>query len=242
MPILLRLGAQLDFQFGSEVLLQELSKLGFCVSYDEITRFKHSTVLAQSSDGRRCDTSIRGGKFTQYVGDNVDHSVRTIGDKNTFHGMGVISVTIAEGNFSDEWSLCTSFIPRTNSRIDVGDVTKHVGIPLMMHNKKSRSGLSSLLLKDITSLSSPTLIPSAVNLNLNLLWHMYGLLDKPEHPRPSWSGFMQTVLCWCACSSHGTDVSANYRCGDHRRVMHVEHCCLFKSKRRGVTVHSAYHL
>ena len=32
MPILFSLGAQLDFQFGSEVLLQELSRLGFCVS------------------------------------------------------------------------------------------------------------------------------------------------------------------------------------------------------------------
>jgi len=196
MPILFGLGAQLDFQFRSDVILQELSRLGFCVSYDEITRFKHSAVLAQSSafnvsDGCRCDTSIRGGKFTQYVGNNVDHNVRTVDSKNTFHGMGVISVMIGEGNFSDEWSLCTSRIPRTNSRIDVGDVTKHVGIPLMMHNKKSRSGLLSLLLKDIRSLSSPTLIPSAAN--LNLLWHMYGLLDKPEHPRPSWSGFMQTV-------------------------------------------------
>ena len=37
MPILFSLCAQLDFQFGSEVLLQELSRLGFCVSYDEIT-------------------------------------------------------------------------------------------------------------------------------------------------------------------------------------------------------------
>ena len=65
----------------------------------------------------------------------VVHNVRTIDGKNTFHGMGVISVTIAEGNFNDEWSLCTSRIPRTNSRIDVGYVTKHVGIPLVMHNK-----------------------------------------------------------------------------------------------------------
>ena len=98
------------FSLDLKFLLQELSRLGFCVSYDEITRFKRSVVLAQSSafdvsDGRRCDTSIRGGKFTQYVGDNVDHNVRTIDGKNTFHGMGVISVTIAEGNFSDEWSL-----------------------------------------------------------------------------------------------------------------------------------------
>ena len=46
MPILFSLGAQLDFQFGSEVLLQELSRLGFCVLYDEITRFKRSVVLA----------------------------------------------------------------------------------------------------------------------------------------------------------------------------------------------------
>ena len=118
------------------------------MSYDEIMQFKRSVVLAQSSafdvsDGRRCDTAIR---------------VRTIDGKNTFHGMGVISVMIAEGNFSDEWSFCTSRIPRTHSRIDVGDVTKHVGILLVMHNKKSRSGLSSLLLKDIRSLSSPCLL------------------------------------------------------------------------------------
>ena len=44
MPILFSLGVQLDFQFGSEVLLQELSRLGFCVSYDEIMQFKRSVV------------------------------------------------------------------------------------------------------------------------------------------------------------------------------------------------------
>ena len=37
MPLLFGLGVQLDHEFGSEFLLMQLSRLGFCVSYDEVT-------------------------------------------------------------------------------------------------------------------------------------------------------------------------------------------------------------
>ena len=34
--------------------------------------------------------NLLDGKFTQWIGDNLEHNVRTIDGKNTFHGMGII--------------------------------------------------------------------------------------------------------------------------------------------------------
>ena len=37
-----------------------------------------------------------GGEFVQYVGDNVDHNIRTLDGNDTFHGMGMIA-TVTPG-------------------------------------------------------------------------------------------------------------------------------------------------
>ena len=42
--ILFGLGVQLDHVFGSRWLIDELYKLGFCLSYREITKFKQEDV------------------------------------------------------------------------------------------------------------------------------------------------------------------------------------------------------
>jgi len=46
MPLLFALGVQL----GSKFLLQELPRLGFSVSYDEVTRFKMSVMQSHSNN------------------------------------------------------------------------------------------------------------------------------------------------------------------------------------------------
>jgi len=43
-PIPLALGVSLDHTFGSKWLLSTLAVLGLCVSYDEVTRYKHSVM------------------------------------------------------------------------------------------------------------------------------------------------------------------------------------------------------
>ena len=43
-PILFGLGVELDHVFGSRWLIDELYKLGFCVSYREIAKFKQEVV------------------------------------------------------------------------------------------------------------------------------------------------------------------------------------------------------
>ena len=43
-PIMFGLGVEVDKVFGSRWLLTELNRLGFSISYDEVTRYKQSVV------------------------------------------------------------------------------------------------------------------------------------------------------------------------------------------------------
>ena len=45
-PVLFGLAVELDHIFGSKCLLNELSRLGFSISYSEVTRYKQSVVLS----------------------------------------------------------------------------------------------------------------------------------------------------------------------------------------------------
>ena len=60
------------------------------MSYDEVTRFKQSVVHTECFDDQ---IPAFPGSFTQWVGDNIDHTVATLDGRGTFHGMGVIAVS-----------------------------------------------------------------------------------------------------------------------------------------------------
>ena len=47
-PILLALGVDVDHYVGSKNLIVELSRLGFSFSYDEVIRYKQSTLVSSS--------------------------------------------------------------------------------------------------------------------------------------------------------------------------------------------------
>ena len=78
----------MDHAIGSKTLLTELYKLGYYISYDEVKRYKQSVVM-DSDTGMR---PLNG--FTQWVADNVDHTLVTLDGKGTFHGMGIIECSI----------------------------------------------------------------------------------------------------------------------------------------------------
>ena len=79
-----------DHIFGSRWLIDQLNKLGFCVSMDEMTRYKQSVMENDSYD---TEVSKLEGLFTQCSADNVDHNVRTLDGKGSLHGMGIIFST-----------------------------------------------------------------------------------------------------------------------------------------------------
>jgi len=190
MPLLFGLGVQLDHEFGSKFLLTQLSRLGFSISYDEVARYKMS-VMQASSDNQQphmSDTTTAGSSFTQFIGDNVDHNVRTLDGCNTFHGMGVIAASVTDGS---SYSLHGGRIRRLTQRVKVADVCRDKVVEVVSYNLKSSTGLATVMLKNIRSLQSPTVLPPVTN--LSLLWHMFGLLPAGDLPRPNWSGYMQTV-------------------------------------------------
>ena len=50
--------------------------------------FKHLIIASEEEEIE----NLLDGKFTQWIGDNIDRNLRTIDGKNTFHGMGIIAV------------------------------------------------------------------------------------------------------------------------------------------------------
>ena len=85
-PIPLGLGVEMNNQFGSCWLIDELSKLGFSVSYDEVKYFKQSVV---EHDDCQHGISPEHPCIIQWIADNIDQSIATLDGKDTFHGMGL---------------------------------------------------------------------------------------------------------------------------------------------------------
>jgi hypothetical protein len=188
-PMLLGLALKLDGQHGSQDLLMTLSRLGFSSSYDEVVRYKQSVVMAQNPQESR--SGSYPPVFTQWVGDNVDHNIRTLDGLNTFHGMGLISIS-ASPEVVD--IVPDKPIPRLKSR-QLAAVTKaDRGIPLMEYECE-KQGLSTVqfspvddLLKQHTSVTMPSIV------SLDLVWHLKRFFGSSDSPCPNWLGFMQNTV------------------------------------------------
>ena len=82
---MLYLAVQLDHMYGSEQLLLHLSRLGFCSSVDEVTRYKQSVMKQHSVSLAFLGSGYGAPIFAHFVADNVDHNVHTLDGYNTFH-------------------------------------------------------------------------------------------------------------------------------------------------------------
>ena len=137
---------------------------------------------AQMSESSQSDFN---NHFTQFCADNLDHNIQTLDGNNTFHCMGMIAADVVD---HDTQSLhAGGRIQRLTRRVSVTNDSQSVRVPIVNCLIKSGSGLSTIELKTTRSLQSPGV------LNLNMLWHVYGIKQQPDLPRSNWAGFMQTV-------------------------------------------------
>ena len=90
-PILFGLAVELDHVFGSNWLITKLSRLGFCLWWEEVARYKQSVV--ENENVANYLSEYLPGAFTQWSADNVDHNIRTLDGKGTFHVMVLVSST-----------------------------------------------------------------------------------------------------------------------------------------------------
>ena len=187
-PTLFGLGVEMDHVFGSKWLINEMSRLVFSISYDEVTRFKQSVI--QSECFENLITEYFPGTFTQWVADNVDHNVATLDGQGTFHGMGIIAVLTPKSNTP----LITKSraIWRLQHIIKVNELVKDKGVPLFQYTSLPEKALASVIYKPLLQLKVPHTLPSEIY--FNLLWHSGWIFCKAARPRPNCSGFMQHVF------------------------------------------------
>jgi len=188
-PVMFGVGVSLDYQTGKPAVVQLLSRLGLSVSPDEVNRFKQS--VTQSADGNLPD----GGTdvFTQWSADNVDHNIITLDGQGTFHGMGLISMSVRNsvadvvpyGGFSDK---PIKRLPR----VSVDKIVHGRTIPMHWYVVPNEPPLSKLMFKPVRELQYPYTLPQSIY--LDVLWHAGWFFRGVDDPRPNWSGFMQDVV------------------------------------------------
>ena len=186
-PTLFGLGVEVDHLFGSKWLINELSRLGFFISYEEVTRYKQSVIHSESLENLLAE--YFPGTFTQWVADNVDHNVATLDGQGTFHGMGVIAVSSPKDNTP---LVSKSRVIYRQQRITVDELVRDKGVPIFQYISPPEKGLAEVTYKPILQLQFLYTLPS--ELFSNLLWHSGGIFSKATSPRSNWSGFMQHVF------------------------------------------------
>ena len=73
------MGVELDKVFGSKRLVDHISRLGSCITYEEVLRYKSSVV--ESMD--EVENMNESSNVTQWAANNVDHHINSLTGKGT---------------------------------------------------------------------------------------------------------------------------------------------------------------
>ena len=198
-PTLFGIGVDMDHVFGSRWLVNELSQLGFSISYDEVKRYKQSVIQSESLNSLL--TEYFPGTFTQWVADNVDHNVASLDGNGNLHGTGIIAVSTPKDNAT---LIAKSRVIIRQQRIKVNELVREKGIPILQYVRPHEKGLASVLYKPIIELQVLHTLPS--ELYSNLLWHSGWTFSNTASPKTNWSGFMQHAFSSCHGSTSKSEV------------------------------------
>lgn len=116
-------------------------------------------------------------------------TVKTLDGTETFHGMGIISMTtpctrLEDMRFSDS---AVKRLPHTA----VSQMIRNRGIPIIYYVAPDQPSLSKFMLKPFSHLLTPYVMPPTIN--LDLVWHAGWFYTDADNPRSSWAGFMHDV-------------------------------------------------
>lgn len=171
-PLQLGLAVQLHHHFSSKFLIQTLNSHGFCSSYANVQRFERSAAASQSTEIPGCTED----HFIQFMADNVDHNIRTLDGKGTFHGMGIIGA-ITPGTRTNK-SVPNRAVTN-NEILEAGKIPIYHYDPVEDNRKLRYKELTDL--KVVDSLK-----------NLDILWKISESITRS--PNAGWLGTMQNVF------------------------------------------------
>ena len=160
----------------------ELYKLGFAASYSEVKWFKQACVINQSIDEQiqrlSSDTS-----FSQFITDNVDHTIVTLDRNGSFHEMGTIASNVSSRNHIIEEIKITR--PQKLLKADI------ISVPITECNFSGQRIFESIHLNTSNGFCSCMCCQKHWTLTLSGMQHLF--FSKPEIPRPNWSGYRQRI-------------------------------------------------
>ena len=145
--------------------------MGYCSSYKESLRFERNATVVSDS---QLDGYIGEDSFMKCSGDNVDHNLRTLDGKGTFHGMGMIAA-ITNGTFSDK------VIPRkvvSDKDLIIESAVKFVDY------REQKQYLKKIYFQNLRPLMAST------TSNVDLLWKLCWYF---KNPLPNCNGCMQLI-------------------------------------------------
>jgi len=112
----------------------------------------------------------------------MDHNLYTFDGQNTFHGMGIVSMsTPSSPNMTGSCTQATK-IPRVQ-RLQVAPVVRKKGIPLLSYSLPEKSALSALHLNPVSVLQFTS--PFQAHVLYDLVWHSGSFFCDTNHPRPN---------------------------------------------------------
>lgn len=172
-PLQLGLAVQMHHQFSSRFLNDTLNAHGYCSSYSEVQRYERCAAVSRGLD----ISEFFPGKWIQYVADNVDHDIRTLDGRGTFHGMGMIGAVCPKTDVA-------SIIKRISVTGDDISSVGHINIKPFIPTGD-----------ELRDLRYECLSPQCRQGSLvDLLWKT-SLTLQPL--RPGWSGYMQLISNGC---------------------------------------------
>ena len=102
------------------------------------------------------------GSFTQWAGDNVDHNVYTLGGKDTYHGMSIITAEMISPMNVDNQQR----IKRIRYGSKAAEIVSKAKIPISWYDIPDTTALTKMRFKPIVELQSPQ--PFSLSLGIDL--------------------------------------------------------------------------
>ena len=125
-PLQVGLSVMLEHRYGHRDLVDMISKLGFCSSYTEASKYRKNAATTQGNDV----IDEVSNTFVQYQADNIDHATNTLDGYGTIHVMGQMA-TFTPG------IKVTRRVPRMQVNMD--DVKNVCHVKMHGHTKKPQS-------------------------------------------------------------------------------------------------------
>lgn len=154
-------------------MVNTLNAFGLCSTYGEAKTFELSASIASHTQRMNISDNI---PVVKYVADNVDHNLRTLDGKNTFHGMGIIAI-------HPKSATTNIVIPRIKTNLQ--DV-KALGTVEIIPYFQQTTTATSLFYRKLNRI-----VIQDPYCDLDFLWKVSW--SKGKSTRPGWSGMMQMI-------------------------------------------------